>query len=406
MEDVRVRLDLKRQPPSSQTYYPHVEGLRGVAALYVFLYHIWQTGISHTGATLAVLLPITLPWLQFGHFAVAVFIVISGYCLGLPVAQRIDAVFDARRFARRRIRRLAPAYVLALFLSLIPFFATAALRGQHVPLWHVGVAIIAHLALVHNLSSALNEYLNGPMWSIALECQIYVVFALLLIPVWKRFGPWAQLAVALVLGLLPHFMFRGRVDYTISWLLALFAMGVVAAHVTARGGLAGRGWRLAAFAGALAALVVILPQGDAAADGALWPADLVVGAAVAMLFVTSDRDKLPWTTRLLSLRPIVTLGTFSYSLYLVHGPLVLMVGAALARFHVGVVGSALAYGALIPLVVGLAYGFYRIAERPFLSAGFRAAVDASHRSADAAGRLEERPVRLQEPSLVPEYEGL
>ena len=106
---------------TTRTYYPHVEGLRGVAAFYVFLYHIWQYGISHAGATLTSLLPYTLPWMQFGHFAVSAFIVISGYCLGLPVAQRLEKPFDAARFAKRRARRLLPAYTLAaLFLSVIP----------------------------------------------------------------------------------------------------------------------------------------------------------------------------------------------------------------------------------------------------------------------------------------------
>ena len=359
----------------SRTYFPHVEGLRGIAALYVFLYHIWQSGISHAGATLGVLLPITLPWLQFGHYAVSVFIVISGYCLGLPVAMRPGRPFSVAAFARRRARRLGPAYVLALVLSLIPFYAILALRGQHVAPWHVTVALVSHLALVHNLVPALAEYLNGPMWSIALECQIYVVFALLLIPVWRRFGPWAQLAVALVIGLAPQLLVRGALDYTAPWLLGLFGMGFVAAHVTATAEQVPRALRWVALGAALAAVVAVLPLGDAAADGALWPADLVVGAAVALLFVSAGGAYRPLTARFLSLRPVVTLGTFSYSLYLIHGPLVLLVAAALAVSHAGAAASALAYGALIPVVIALAYAFYRVAERPFLSPEFRAAIE-------------------------------
>ena len=103
------------------------------------------------------------------------------------------------------------------------------------------------------------------MWSIALECQIYVVFALLLIPVWKRFGPWAQLAVALVLGLAPHFVFHGRFDYTIWWLLGLFAMGVVAAHMT--GAVADANADLArevAFLVAIVAFIAMLRSGATA----------------------------------------------------------------------------------------------------------------------------------------------
>jgi peptidoglycan/LPS O-acetylase OafA/YrhL len=375
--------------PAPRTYFPHVEGLRGFAALYVFLYHVWQAGIAHAGATLGVLLPFTLPWLQFGHFAVSIFIVISGYCLGLPVAMRSDRSLNTARFARRRARRLGPAYVLALSLSLIPFTIALALRGQHVPAWHVAVALLSHLALLHNLVPALAEYLNGPMWSIALECQIYVVFALLLVPVWRRFGPWAQLGVALVIGLVPQLVFHGALAYTEPWLLGLFGMGVLAAHLTARGAHAVQGLRWAALAAGVAAVAAILPAGDAAADGSLWPSDLVVGAAVALLFVTAGGAASPLAARLLSLRPVVTLGTFSYSLYLIHGPLVMLVAAALERVHAGTALSALTYGALIPLVVGLAYAFYRVAERPFLSPEFRAAIELAP----------EHDERLNEPSV-------
>ena len=375
-----------------RTYYPHVEGLRGIAALYVFVFHVWQTGIADAGATLRVLLPATVPWLQFGHYAVSAFIVISGYCLGLPVAQKPEAAFDARRFARRRARRLGPAYVLALALSVAPFLVAASLLGKHPPLWHVGAALAAHLLLVHNLIPPLAEYLNGPMWSIALECQIYVVFALLLVPVWKRAGRWAQLALALVVGLAPHVFLHGRADYTMWWLLALFAMGVVAADVTARGGLHGRAWRAVALLAAGAALIAILRHGQGAPDDALWAPDLVVGVAVALLFATSSDDRPPLTARLLALRPIVFLGTFSYSLYLVHGPPVILAGAWLGHIHAGVAASALLYAGLIPAVVAFAYGFSLLAERPFLSPAFRAAIERADRAAAVDGTAEEPAV--------------
>jgi peptidoglycan/LPS O-acetylase OafA/YrhL len=317
--------------------------------------------------------------MQFGHFAVSAFIVISGYCLGLPVAQRLEKPFDAARFAKRRARRLLPAYTLALFLSVIPFCIMAVLLGRHPNFAHIGIAILAHLALIHNWFESLAEYLNGPMWSIALECQIYVVFALLLIPVWKRFGPWAQLAVALVLGLAPHFVFHGRFDYTIWWLLGLFAMGVVAAHMTARSPMRTPIWRAVAFLVAIVAFIAMLRSGDGTPDSGLWPADLVVGAAIALMFITSDGEKLTWTARFLSLRPIVIVGTFSYSLYLIHGPLVAVTAAGLQRIHAGSTLSAVAYVALVVVVLALAYAFFLIAERPFLSAGFREAIERPDR---------------------------
>ncbi|MDQ6925832.1 MAG: acyltransferase, partial [Candidatus Eremiobacteraeota bacterium] len=273
----------------ARTYYPHVEGLRGIAALYVFLYHIWQTGIAHAGATLGILLPYTLPWAQYGHYGVAVFIVISGYCLGLPVAMRPNRPFSIVGFAKRRARRLGPAYLAALFLSVIPFGAIAVVTGHQINVPHIVIALGLHVALIHNLIYSAAEYLNGPLWSIALECQIYVVFALLLVPVWRRVGVWAQVGVAVGVGMLPHFALNGTVDYVVPWLLGLFAMGVAAAHATARKPtmrIIPWGW-LTSAATALT-LVLAIPRGDGAPDSVLWLPDLAMGAAVALLFVWSD----------------------------------------------------------------------------------------------------------------------
>src|SRR5665213_1519018 len=95
---------------------------------------------------------------------------------------------------------------------------------------HIGPLRYSASAGTRLCTSARCESSATPMWSIALECQIYVVFALLLVPVWRRFGPWAQLAVALAIGLAPQLLFRGALAYTAPWLLGLFAMGVVAAR--------------------------------------------------------------------------------------------------------------------------------------------------------------------------------
>jgi peptidoglycan/LPS O-acetylase OafA/YrhL len=354
-----------------RTYYPHVEGLRGVAALYVFLYHFWQTAISHPGGTLGAWLAFT-PFLQYGHFAVAVFIVISGYCLALPVAQRPERAFDVKRFFVRRARRLMPAYVAVVVLSAIPFAITGTLIGHHVNLPHIALAIGLHLALVHNLFFATSEYLNGPLWSIALECQIYLVFALLLIPVWKRFGLGAQLALAVGLGLVPHFVLH-TLDWTAPWLLGLFGLGVVAAGVASRprGALP---WNWIALGAGVLGLVAIVLCPEGTADGAFWAPDLLVGAAVAVFFVAAAHDPRIVPARALALRPVVLLGTFSYSLYLVHEPPVALLGAILNRAHAGPALSAVAWALLIAAVIALAYAFYRVLERPFMSREFRAAM--------------------------------
>ncbi len=372
---------------ADRTYYPHVEGLRGVAALYVFVFHIWQTAIQHPATGTLTAWFAATPFLQYGHFAVAAFIVISGYCLALPVAQRGVASFDAKQFFVRRAWRLMPAYVPVVLLSVIPFCAVALLSGARINLPHIGIAVALHLALIHNLFFATTEYLNGPLWSIALECQIYVVFALLLIPVWRRFGLAAQLALALALGFVPHFAFQ-RVteafDWTVPWLLGLFAMGVVAAAICARPALPRLPWNALAAIGGVIALVFIVQFHDGVTpDFGLWPGDVALGAAIALFFVAAHRDARIVPARLLSARPVVFLGTFSYSLYLIHAPLVDLVGILLKRAHAGPLASVLVWALVVIAVVALAYGFYRLFERPFMSASFRRAMQRRLRKNDA-----------------------
>jgi peptidoglycan/LPS O-acetylase OafA/YrhL len=377
----------------ARTYFAHVEGLRGVAALYVFLYHLWQTAVSQPGAILFALRGAT-GFLQYGHFAVVAFIVISGYCLGLPVAAHPERPFVPRAFAVRRARRLMPAYVAALAFSVVIVYVMEALRGHHIPAWHMVVGVLMHLALIHNLVAASSEYINGPMWSIALECQIYVVFALLLVPVWRRAGVYAQLALAITIGLAPHFLLHGFLDGTVPWLLGLFGMGVVAAQLSTRAPNVVT-WRWISVVAAIAAIVAIAAHGEGTPDGAYWGADLVVGLAVAVFFVASSGLRAPLAAQALSLRPIVLLGAFSYSLYLVHGPIVLLTGAALQRANAGTTAAAVTCALLIPLVLALAYGFYRVFERPFLSPALRASIE---RETSPEGSVQ-RPTRIDVPDV-------
>src|SRR4051812_10624228 len=99
-------------PPPRAERFDFLDGLRGLAALYVVLHHASQD----------VPAPMLRGWaaaarflLRHGHFAVAVFIVLSGYCLMRPVAR--DASRQIRggtlAYLRRRAWRILPPYYAA-----------------------------------------------------------------------------------------------------------------------------------------------------------------------------------------------------------------------------------------------------------------------------------------------------
>src|SRR3978361_1620599 len=84
-----------------------LDGVRGLAALYVVVYHVSLRafpGYPNDDA------PFWVGWFSYGQFAVLVFIVLSGFSLALSPAQagwRLDGIIA---YARRRARRLLPAY--------------------------------------------------------------------------------------------------------------------------------------------------------------------------------------------------------------------------------------------------------------------------------------------------------
>ena len=98
-----------------------IEGLRGIAALYIVMHHVYlqrpEAGWAFLGK---------------GHFAVVVFIVISGFCLALGAMKRGDARESYGTFIRKRAARILPPYYAGLFFSIamiVLFVGTD--RGTH-----------------------------------------------------------------------------------------------------------------------------------------------------------------------------------------------------------------------------------------------------------------------------------
>ncbi len=92
-----------------------LDGIRGLAALFVMLHHCWLMSFpgypNNTGPATG--------WLLYGHFAVVVFIVLSGFSLAVSPARYGWQLGGVARFAHRRAWRILPPYWAALAFSLI-----------------------------------------------------------------------------------------------------------------------------------------------------------------------------------------------------------------------------------------------------------------------------------------------
>lgn len=149
------------------THITQLDGLRGVAALGVLLFHLRMV-FSITGNPLDV-----IPgagWLQaYGFYLVDLFFVISGYVFAhvYLVDGQMQRGMTLRRFAWGRFTRLWPLYMVTLL------FASAVLYN------HPGTTVANILLSAGMLHVLLDDnILNSPAWSISVECLCYLIFAL------------------------------------------------------------------------------------------------------------------------------------------------------------------------------------------------------------------------------------
>lgn len=402
-------------PPAAKSrgYAPYLEGLRGLAALYVVLHHAALQSYpgEYDSTQLSVFARVCLTVCDRGDVAVAIFIVLSGYCLMLPVAATGRLRDGALGFFRRRAQRILPAYYACLTLLLGVLWLVPALQtpdGTHrdlaLPALDGGV-IASHLLLVHNFSANWIWKLNGPLWSVAVEWQMYGLFPLLVV-VFLRHGARVGRGVGLGLGYALTGLLlacdRPLAAHTCPWYLGLFAMGMAAAQQvqssyaaqTPRGGwlLRAGGWLVLALG--LERLLTAAPQLRAWGVVPSMIVDpLLAQALVCVLFHCSvvrphgtHSQLQAWLER----PALLLLGSFSYSLYLVHDPLIsFMARAMLSAGVTDELRTWLCLCAAVPLSVLGAYGFYVCAERPFLPK--RAKIADSPRVAPQASLTLTRP---------------
>src|SRR6187402_3297719 len=132
-----------QQPGKESNRLEYLDGLRALAALYVCATHIAYSNFGNV--------------LFGGSWAVACFIVLSGFCLSLPVERSGELRGGALEFIKRRAWRILPAYYGALVLTWV--------LGEH----RGAASVISHILLIHNMSPAWVYSLDAPTWSLATE---------------------------------------------------------------------------------------------------------------------------------------------------------------------------------------------------------------------------------------------
>lgn len=371
-----------------------LDGLRGLAAFYVVLFHfLWVDHLPHW-ANLAIL------WTRLGHCAVTVFIVLSGYSLMVPVVRSADHTLKggALGYLKRRAWRIMPPYYAAIALSLLGLALSpegkAFLHGVRSKEWLTNfdpMVLISHLLLFDNLKLEWSTRINLPLWSVATEWQIYFLLPLALLPLWRRFGNMPMLAAGLLLGMIPMSaaLWHQNLSAACLWYVGVFSLGAVGASLSfgvntpqMRRATSDKSLLCITLA-ALAAYVLVarcVPPVHVAASASDFGTrfyvvealkDISVGVGIVCLLVFCARERhetaLPLVLRLLQSRLAKTLGVFSYSLYLTHCIVLDKVGYYVQVLHLSPLASlAFRVFVAVPVALGFAYAFHLAFERPFL----------------------------------------
>lgn len=165
---------------------PELTGVRGLAVLWVWLYHSWFVAGSPPVYIESLGLKLT-PFFSIGWIGVDLFFVLSGFVLVWPFIGLDARPFSFSEFMRRRALRVLPAYYLQLAILIAA--ATAGFLWK-LPSWR---NTFSHVFLLHNLDEKWSSAINGPWWTLPIEWQFYLVFPLL-IALLPRFGAWRILA--------------------------------------------------------------------------------------------------------------------------------------------------------------------------------------------------------------------
>jgi peptidoglycan/LPS O-acetylase OafA/YrhL len=354
----------------AEGYRADIDGLRALAVAIVVIFH---AGVSP---------------LRGGFIGVDIFFVISGYLITRQISTDLErGTFSILGFYERRIRRIVPAllFTIAVTLAIAPFVLFPS------ELMTSGITAIASILSVANLylltSAGYFAADSGTqplihMWSLGVEEQFYLLFPLLL----AAFGGASRTAarrttLLLALASLALCVVLTRYDRDFAYYFPL-----------------ARAWELLAGAALVFVTIPRMPSWirNVAAAGAL----LLIGASAlrfypqmafpgfyalapclaAMTLIAVGSAGGSAVTTGLSAGPLVWIGRISYSLYLVHWPI--LVFYRMAR---GEPINAAEAWALVVASVAAAYLSWRFVERPFREKRFLATRSALFAGTGFAG---------------------
>jgi len=351
----------------TKPHYDILDGLRGVAAVTVVWFHIFEAfATSHLDQRI-----------NHGYLAVDFFFILSGFVIGYAYDDRWGRM-TAREFFKRRLIRLHPMVVLGALIGAAIFYT------QGCEVWDVAKVPVAMLALSTLLNALLlpastgfeirgvgEMYpLNGPSWSLLFEYVGNVLYALFIrrlstrmlgllvavagvaLALFSIFGPYGDICVGF--SMTGDNILGGSLR-----LLFAFSAGLMLSRVFRPVNAKGAFWICAAL------LVVLLSVPRLGGGERLWMNglyDAVCAIAVfpaLVFFGASGKTADRFSTLICKF-----LGDISYPLYMVHYPFIYLYYAWVKNEQLTFAQSFLGALALVAGCMVLAYGCLKLYDEP------------------------------------------
>jgi peptidoglycan/LPS O-acetylase OafA/YrhL len=355
-------------PLATKPHYPILDGLRGVAALWVVAFHLMEAhATSHRDQLI-----------NHGYLAVDFFFLLSGFVIGYAYDDRWGKM-TLGDFVKRRLVRLQPMVVVGMLIGGACFYFQAGSLWPTIattPVWKMLLVMVLGcfmipMPLSMDIRGWTETYpLDGPGWSLFFEYIANLLYALVV----RRFATWAlALLVVLSAGALLYLgVTSPEGDVIGGWALDAtqlrvgfsrmmypFFAGLLLFRVVQPGRVAHAfGW-----SSLLVVLALALPRVGSSAH--LWQNGLYDALSIIFLF-----PFIIWlavsgelTTRA-SRRWCTVLGELSYPLYITHYPFIYIYTAWVHDNKISLRSGLPVAGLVFVFVVALAYACLKFYDEP------------------------------------------
>ncbi len=364
---------------STQNHLYKMDVLRGIAIIAVFILHCYMVYLGdHLEVKidkgdffvnlvgkdwLAIFLTIT-PF-GYGWTGVQLFLIISGYLIHLSFLKSKTTKYDFKKFYLRRFFRIYPPYLVVLVFLAFQYNRDILKSGEK--LWD----FVSHILMTYNLQDNTFFSYNGAFWSLALEVQLYLIYPFFLF-LRRKMG--IQKTIYLLVGLyllftilfntiyIPNFYYALQNLVFKSWIIWGLGAFLAERHFEGKQLFKVNGWGilgLLILASLVKTTVISLKINDL-----LW-ALFYIAFINYYLQIKNELPKL-WE------KLIASVGESSYSLYLIHLPVIhglvgsiTFMGISKTRSFAHIMDGAIIFF----IAFALSKGLYYLLEKPSIEYG-------------------------------------